>query len=277
MNWAQSTLQPLLFDAPLQKFLVVEGEDDQFFYQRWLERIDRGAAGKIQVEQPGSKAKVLDALDWLQTSGGNPANVVGVVDRDEWTKKDIQQMQAKLRQLRVNSQRHTLESYFTDPDEIQAALFARDQLKYKAPVENLRNAVAAARKEWVEHWALWSTLQRVWVRLNLDEQFPKSILDRCPVPTEGQIEKQLREWAKILNVKDLMTSFKDERDKAFGKTHSIQVRSCVHGKNFFNQVVKSRLCQCDPAVKVDSWMAQLIAWSPKVPTDLENLLKDLLV
>lgn len=105
MSWAHTILQPLLIASPLQKFLVVEGTDDRLLYERWLERLDPGASGKVQVESAGNKKGVLDALDWLKNSGGDPANVFGLVDRDDWTAQDIHKNQAKLPNLRVNPDR----------------------------------------------------------------------------------------------------------------------------------------------------------------------------
>ncbi len=276
MKWAKDLLSNVIQIAPLQKFLIVEGPEDQITYERWLIRLDPAAVAKVQVEQPGNKGKVLEALDWLKKSGGDPPNVFGLVDRDAWTADEMNKVQADLPRLRVNADRHTIENYFTDPSDIEAALFHRDKEKYQKPSQKLRTQINAARQEWVTHWALWCTLQRVWFRLHLDENFPNAILDQHPLPTDNQIGKQLRTWAKILNVRDLLAAYKIERDQALGKTHHVQFRSCVHGKDFFNQVVKTPLCQCDPSIHPDSWIIRLIEWQPEVPADLKALLQDLL-
>lgn len=280
MKWAQDLLEKIKI-MPLQKFLIVEGTDDQILYQRWLEKLDPGANAKVQVETPGdneslgNKNKVLRALEWLRGVGGDPANVVGLVDRDAWTDLDIQAAKARLPRLRVNARRHTVENYFTDPNEIAASLFAKDKAKYKAGWEKLRTKARASLDDRVAHWALWCTLQRGWTRLNIDSGFPTKVLDQLPLPTERQIEGQLRTWAKALSVPDLMREFRKERDAGLGHAHSRQFQSCVHGKDFFPQVVKGELCRCEPAIKAETWMTQLIEWSPVVPNDLKVLLQDL--
>jgi hypothetical protein len=61
----------------------------------------------------------------------------------------------------VNSGRHCIESYFCDPDEVVAALLARDAAKYGPTEATLRGALSSPLAEWVDHWAMWTTAMQL--------------------------------------------------------------------------------------------------------------------
>jgi hypothetical protein len=74
-----------------------------------------------------SKHSVLATLEWFRDHGGNPSNLFGLVDRDEWDTAAIAGWTAALPQLRVVPTRDGLESYFTDPDELEPCLLDEEQ------------------------------------------------------------------------------------------------------------------------------------------------------
>lgn len=283
-GWVENKLEPTLDATPDRKVLVVEGDDDEIVYRAAVDKVARAKGvleGQVAVLAAGSKWAVLRGLRWLQDTGWWPAkgldpkNLVAIVDRDEWEEPTIAAERKVLRQLRVNGDRHCLESYFCDPEELQQALFSKDKGKYEAPWDALHKEVNAQRPMWVPHWALWVTLHRAAAKLTQELEFPKAVLNERPLPKDGVIKQQLQEWAKVLDPKALFAAFEQTRDQAMRARHATQVRSRLHAGDFFNQVVLPLLQKCDPAVPPKDWMVQIVEWWPNLPSDLDGLLDGL--
>jgi hypothetical protein len=285
-DWVDNKLTPILTATPGLKVLVVEGDDDEAVYRAALDKLARAKdilEGHVAIIAAGGKRAVLRGLAWLRDTdwwaarGVNPNNTAAIVDRDEWDRAMVTAQKRELPQLRVNEVRHCLESYFCDPDELKDALLGKNSAKYKAPLENLRKAVAEKRADWVPHWALWVTLHRASAKLALELEFPTAVLNEKPLPKDGAIKQQLQEWSKVLDVNSLFSEFDDRRKKATCARHSTQARGCVHGKDFFHQVVLPMLQECDATVAPKDWMIRLLEWWPRMPKDLETILDDLVV
>jgi hypothetical protein len=177
--------------------------------------------------------------------------------------------------LLVNPSRHCLESYFTDPQEIEAALLAKDRQFYGAHIAALRDHIESHRANWVDHWSLWVTMSRVCRKLG-EESFPGFFHDQYVLPRDVEIKDRLKVWSAVVDSRALFLAFDRERTRARGESHSIQLRSCVYAKKFYPIiVVQGGLNALGPA-DGRGWMLKLAKWSPTVPRDLAPLLKSLL-
>src|SRR5262249_22829869 len=113
--------------SPLRKALVVEGPDDVAIYTEWLRKLaaPNPFDATLDLVAANGRTAVLACRRWFADNGGEP-RVFGLVDRDEWDAATITRWRTTLPQLRVNADRHGIESYFCDPDEIAPALSVID-------------------------------------------------------------------------------------------------------------------------------------------------------
>jgi hypothetical protein len=160
-RWADQALKVL---PAKKRVLAVEGKLDLGVYSKWLERLAAAMGtivSSILVVLPADgKPSVLKGLEWLRDEGGNPTDVFGLVDRDEWDAATIATKRSELPQLLVNEDRHCLESYFSEPGEIEVALQLRDAVRNGPGLPGLRTRLESAVLEWVDHWSLWVTTNR---------------------------------------------------------------------------------------------------------------------
>jgi hypothetical protein len=161
-DWVQNLAEPVLSIG--KRVLAVEGIRDSQIYTEWLRKLAPAgtlADDRVVVVSTGGKGALLSGLKWFRDEGGNPGDVYGLRDRDEWDAARIAFEAANLPQLRVNPLRHCLESYFCDPDEIEAALLGIDPAKSAPRLINLRAQIGAQLQNWSDHWSLWTTTNRL--------------------------------------------------------------------------------------------------------------------
>ena len=125
-------------------------------------------SAKVEIQAVGGKREVLKVLEWFRDHGGNPGNLFGLVDRDEWSSAIISLQTSTLTQLRVVASRDCLESYFADPDELEPSLLA-ENVAYTADVSDFRSLLETELPAFVDHWALFSTTERLKERLTSAE------------------------------------------------------------------------------------------------------------
>jgi len=278
--WIVEKVQPRL-DAGVPRILAVEGPDDVKVYAAWLERLAASTgetfSSQVDLVDAGSKRSLLSGLRWLRDHGGDPQTVFGLADRDEWEAATIQQLTQELVRLRVNVHRHCLESYFCDPEEIVATLRHKDGSQYGRHVPELTRAIARRRKDWVCHWCLWVTLQRVAVQLSQDGEFPDVFHGQHPLPSDNTIKQRLRAWSAVIAPKAVFTQFDTLRSASLRLPHKRQFRERVYAKDFYPQVVKPQLLKADGAIQAQDWMVSLAEWSPEVPEDIRSILEPLVL
>jgi hypothetical protein len=163
----------------------------------WLKKL--AAPGlfstKVVVEAVEGKRAVLAALEWFRDHGGNPSHLFGLVDRDEWDAATITAQTAALPQLRVVAGRDCLESYFTDPDELEPSLLAEGPA-YLAQLPAFRAHLEAALPARVAHWALFMTTERLKEQMNA-AFYPGAFHATIPVPPDADIENRFQTWAGL--------------------------------------------------------------------------------
>lgn len=155
-------VQNILGGVPGKRVLLVEGLNDKTIYSAWLKKLayPNQFTAKVVVEEAGGRPAVIAALEWFRDHGGNPGHLFGLVDRDEWDTAAIAAQTAALPQLRVVADRDCLESYFTDPDELEPSLQA-ENAAYAAQFAAFRTYLEAALPVRTAHWALFMTTERV--------------------------------------------------------------------------------------------------------------------
>ncbi|HEV3255446.1 MAG TPA: hypothetical protein VG013_01075, partial [Gemmataceae bacterium] len=145
---------------------------------------------------PWGKRAVLTVLEWFRDHGGNPGHLFGLVDRDEWDVATIAAQAAALPQLRVVASRDCLESFFTDPDELEPSLQAEDPA-YVGQLPAFRAHLEAALPARVAHWALFMTTERLKERMKA-ALYPSAFHGAIPIPAEADIERQFQQWAALV-------------------------------------------------------------------------------
>lgn len=270
--------------AQNKKVLFVEGKTDVKVYTEWLKKLLGPTwANEVFLEESKDRPNLVSGLRWLRDNN-DPAQAVifGLADRDEWEADDLAALAGELPTLLVNPQRHSLESYFCDPDEIELILGERDAVTGKdefAPrMAGLRDQMEDARKDYVPNWALAHVLQRANERIRDDERYPTYFHNTCPLPPDGDILAKLEAWAGVLEPNSLFAAFDTLRTGSLLRPVSEQFRSCIESKVFLGKVVLEGphgLTSIQPKSKED-WMIELARWSPAMPSDLQAILAPVL-
>jgi hypothetical protein len=276
-DWTKNVALPTLRQG--KRVLTVEGNDDKDVYTAWLKKLTQTGtifSDKVVVVAAGDKQQVLQGLKWFHgLNPPPPGRLYGLVDRDEWDTNAIAKHRATTPELLVNPRRHCLESYFSDPLEIEAALRAKDAAQYSPFFQSLHAVLQNDLTEWIDHWSLWVTTCRV-SRQMTEEAFPGFFHDQLPLPDDAAIEARLNAWAGIVSPSTVLGAFHDQRSDARLRSPSEQLRGCVHAKRFYRQVVVGEILQSIDRVDYKSWMLRLAKWMPEVPSDVAPMLLTLL-
>jgi hypothetical protein len=206
-DWIPNLANPVL--AIGKRVLAVEGIRDAQIYSAWLAKLTPPgtlADDRVVVVSTGGKSPLMRGLEWYRDEGGNPREVYGLRDRDEWDASRIAAEMASLPQLRVNADRHCLESYFCDPDEIQAALLAHDAPRFTAHLAQIQADLRSPLSEWADHWSLWTTTNRLNAEMR-GAKFPHLFHAQYKLPPDSDIQRRLADWAAIVEPGTVFTQF----------------------------------------------------------------------
>ena len=257
--------------------LAVEGDDDKDVYTAWLKKLTQPRmifSDKVVLVDAGNKSEVLQGLTWFRDLATQPPGTIyGLVDRDEWDLAAVANQTAVIPRLLVNAERHCLESYFSDPSEITAALEAKNATGYSSFFQSLHTILHHQVDDWVDHWSLWVTTCRVSRRLT-DELFPGFFHHLVPLPDDTAIEARLNTWA--VNPSVVLAAFQRQRSEARLRSPSEKFRGCVHAKMFYRQIVVGKVLQSIDHADARLWMSKLAKWMTDVPADLAPMLRSLL-
>ena len=192
------------------------------------------------------------------------------------TKQAISSRAKDLPQLRVNEQRHSLESYFPDPAELRPAPKFDTPLLKKTSLDVLVIQTRKVLVDRVNHWCLFTITERVKNCLG-EAQFPGVFHDQYVLPSDREVKIRLKTWSSIVKVAAIFSEFDQLRSKASLLSESERFRSCVWAKPFFEQVVYGGVhgLQSLRGTSVNTWMVDL-ATSMDVPRDLAPILGEFL-
>ncbi len=272
-------VQQALGAWPGKRILLVEGPNDKGVYETWLKKL--AAPGlfttKVIVEAVESKRALLAALEWFRDHGGNPGHFFGLVDRDEWDAATIAAQTAVLPQLRVLPGRDCLESFFSDPDELEPSLQAEDPA-YTPQLPAFRAHLVAALTARVDHWSLFMTTERVKERMNA-AIYPGAFHATIPIPGDADIQARFQTWAALVAHPSLFNEFNALRTQARAAAQGLRFRSHVCAKRFFEDVVYAAPDGLQRfRMKSDrTWRIDLAQNAPAIPPDIAAILQPLLV
>lgn len=267
-----------------KKVLAVEGTTDKQVLMPWMEKqLGPTWANSVYVEETRGRAGLLSGLSWLQTNN-DPllASIFGLADRDEWQPHQTAALQAELPRLLVNLQRHSLESYFCDPDELQAILEARDVATssnaFAAILPGLRQQMLAALPDYVAHWSLCHVVQQANERIRQDAHYPDFFINQCPLPDDAAIRTKLAEWSAIVDANALFAGYTHLKAASLTRPQAEQFRSCIESKLFFTAIVMDGPHGLNRirAQSKDDWLIELARWSSAMPADLAQTLAPVL-
>ena len=265
--------------ASPKKTLILEAEPDRNVYEVWLGQLASGlpsALSKVDLISLGGKNEVLNTLAWFRDSEDNPTDLLGLVDRDEWDGATIASQIQNLAQLRIDPNRHTLESYFCDPREIRPALESLMPGLNRGRLDSLVVEMRSALAHRVDHWCLFTVTERVKNRMN-EAQYPGVFHDQYVLPSGREVRKRLRSWASIVKSIDIFEEFDGLRSASRLRPESEQFRSCVWAKPFYEQVVYASASglQSLRGTSDSTWMIDL-ATNMSVPADLSGIFSEFL-
>jgi hypothetical protein len=270
--------------AQNKKVLAMEGKTDVAVYREWLvKELGSTWANRVHAENAEDRSRLLSGLQWLKANDDPAKDVIfGLADRDEWEAPEIASMVGELPSLLVNPSRHSLESYFCDPDELETILLARDSASgtrtFAPHLAALRRQIEGARTDHVPHWALGCAIQRANERIRSDAHYPTFFRDTCPLPSDIVIREKLSEWAAILEPHGLFAAFDRLRSSSLARPHSEQFRECIEPKLFFARFVVEQphgLNSIQQKTRND-WLTELARWSSAMPGDLRLTLAPVL-
>jgi len=272
------TVQNLLNGAPGKRVLLVEGPNDKDVYSAWLKKLAHPDlfSAKVIVEQVGNKQQVLTALEWFRDNG-NPLRLFGLVDRDEWDAGTLLVRTTALPQLRVAANSDALESYFSDPDELEPSLRVEDPA-FAGQFPAFRAHLNSALPDWVRHWALFTTTERVKERMNA-AIYPGAFHATIPIPADADIQNRFQDWSNLVAHPRLFQEFDALRTAALASGLPEQFQSHVSSKRFFEYVVHAGPGGLQQfSAKADrTWRLDLAENTPVIPADIAAILRPLLV
>jgi hypothetical protein len=272
-------VQQFLAASAGRRVLLVEGPNDKAVYTEWLRKLAHPDlfSVKVAVEEVGGRSAILNALEWFRDHGGNPQHLFGLVDRDEWDAASIAAQTSAVPQLRVAPDRDCLESYFSDPDELEASLQA-ENAAYAPGLPAFRAHLEAALAARVDHWALLMTTERLKERMNA-ALYPGAFHATVPLPPDADIQGRFQSWAALVAHPNLFNDFDALRTQARAASQGRQFRSHVAAKRFFDDVVYPAPAglQQFRAKAERTWRIDLAQNAPVVPPDIAGILQPLLV
>lgn len=248
--------------------LLVEGNIDTRILADFLTQLSPGWEVQFVMLSAGSKSRVIEGVrdhdpDWA-----------GVVDTDEWSPAEVQLALTSVPRVRALP-RFCLENYFCLPQEIWQAIPPAqrnriDETQFAQPI-------LAQLPAWVAHGAMWRVIRGRREHLLHRSGFPAE-LDRAPVTDLSQIRSILTAWYEQLDPDRIISEYQQELTEAEKLASDDQLKTYIHGKKFFRQVVVPTLNQFFDQTRTDIWL-QRLTQAPQglsAPTDLHNFLTDVL-
>ena len=245
--------------------LLVEGTEDEKIISNFLNRLPSANewGTRFKIHPAGRKEHVLIGLR-------SHADWIGIVDQDEWGEARVRQEVANLPNLRPLP-RFCIESYFCDPSELWQMLPANQKNRINNEFVRLENPILAALPNWIQHGALWRVLHHLY----RNTRFPADLEDR-PVGDEREIRIRLEQWHQQLSPDVIILSYQQELAASSQLMQSNFLRTYVHGKKFFREVISLQLNRVFGQKSVDTWMDEFSTSNTAIPDDLANYLNSII-
>lgn len=243
------------------RVLLLEGTDDVDAFRIFLDRQFADWETSWRLEPAGGKKAVLDMLEKENTW-------LGVVDRDEWTAREITARLTGLPTLHVLP-RFCLESYLIDPSELWEALPSKQQAKIAGGSQQLRQDLTQSLLEWIRQAALWHEVRPLWSQLR-ELGFPNAVLGSPPMPNDEALKAYFRDWHDALNAQDVLTRVHALEMRLNSMSDTELFGQWIYAKSFYPEVVHQTLNRL--LGQKDAKQRRLsILRTRRVPTDLNPL------
>lgn len=244
-----------------KRALIVEGKTDELVFTQLLKKVDPQWETNWVLAEVGGKRNVVEILskqsDWL-----------GIVDRDEWDDAQLSQRQQQLPNLLVLP-RFCIENYLVVPSELLHGLPLKQRTKLPRESEEAIGAIAssitAALDSWIHFGAAWAIINPLWDELRL-LGFNRDLLDPQQVITEQGFLTHCQRWYEHLDPALLLQRYQNKLSEIRQLSVDDQLRTIVHGKKFYKDVVTPvfmQLLAIQKAISVDVWFREM-----PVPADL---------
>lgn len=239
--------------------LLVEGEDDQLWFEHFLDQHSSVWRSKFAIFPAEGKHRVLSGINTY-----HPVDWAGIVDMDEGFPEDIRNRTANSPRIQTLP-RFCLESFFILPDEIWPVV--PDSLKAQLEMATWESTILREVPAWVAHGAMWRVLRRIYQNNRLPDG-----LDREPITDRVTIKQILVTWHQSLSPTQVMAEYDRELESAQRLSMDKQVKIYIHGKKFFHQVVIQKMNQLYHGGGLDFWMEGFRKSKMQPPADLIALL-----
>lgn len=248
-------------EAGTFRVLLVEGSEDVKIISNFLNRLPsvNGWPTKFKIHPAGRKEHVLVGLR-------NHSDWIGIVDKDEWGESRVCQEVVNLPNLQPLP-RFCIESCFCDPVELWQMLPDSQRSHISGELTLIENPVLTALPAWRQHGALWRVLHNLY----RNTRFPSDLEDR-PVGNEQEIRMRLEQWHQQLSPDVIIQSYNEEFVRSSQLEHNDCLRTYVHGKKFFHEVVVQQLNRLFGQKSADTWMDEFSTSNAAIPEDLSSFL-----
>jgi len=261
---------------PGMRGVAVEGDDDKRIIEAFLDAGTRaGLWGNwsisVRVEKAGNFNQVLKEI----SDPANAGTVWGIVDRDWRSDNEIVDLQATYRQL-IFLARIMIENYLIDPNELLDLLPTAQ--RSGMDVGKFRSEIEAHLDEGTKHGALSQMLydSGAYDFCRGNTGYPRGLVSSF-VTDETEITVALEKWRQKLHPSTILPDFQQHVASFLSRTRQEQVRLCIHGKVFFNQVIVQRVLNTMfGQAKREIWLNRLLQSPNNVPPDLQPILRQLI-
>jgi len=255
------TIEEEKVGASSKRVLLVEGIDDVHAITSFLNKTYPKWEKHWVVSEAGNKGMVLQMLS-------ERPNWLGVVDRDEWIQKVIEEKQRQFQNLWVLP-RFCIENYLIVPNELWAAFPTNQQEKIAGGMTVLETKLLNNLGQWVAHGVLWSVINPLWEGLR-SKGFKEALLAPDVALNEEKIKATLQEWHDYLEPEKLWNIFQTRHVEVKKLSTEEQLKQWVHGKKFYAHVVNPALNSVLGTKSADDRKKAIFRTSP-VPDDLNEL------
>ena len=243
--------------------LVVEGNIDVSLLSRFLTQVSPGWETQFVMGSATRKSRVIEAIrdyhpEWA-----------GIIDTDEWPPNQVPEALKDTPTVKPLP-RFCLENYFCIPQEIWTALPENQRQTLDNDPSRLQEPILAKLSDWVAHGAMWRVIRKRRKGLLYESSFSAE-LDRSPVTDLSEIRNILTIWHDHLNPDQIIAKYQAELNDAIKLSSIEQLKSYIHGKKFFRQVVTPNLNQLFSPTTANDWL-QRFGRNLVPPADLQEFL-----
>lgn len=270
MNPPPQWVKEIVDNAGNKRVLLVEGKRDRAVLSYFLNQVYPEWNSKFVLHAAESKKRVIDCIQYYR------ADWVGIVDKDEWSPKQIEELGRELPRLKVLP-RFCIENYFCVPKELWSALPLNQKETINNEFDRLAKPLMAVLPNWLSHGVMWRVIMNRRRDLLNESGFPAK-LDREPITDLDEIRRILETWHKQLDPDAIISEYQQELAAAEKRDSVDELQHFVHGKKFLSSVVVPALNKIFTQASVDVWLGQLMRDDRgfSIPSDLQGFLSEVI-